>query len=93
MTLELSHIAGVVLTLLVITSIIVMSSRKVANAKEFTLGGGKTSSFMVSSAIMGTLVGGSSTIGTAQLAFSYGFSAIWFCLGAGLGCLLLAIFL
>lgn len=92
MMLGFSHIAGVLLTLITITSIIVLSSRKVANAREFALGGGKTSAFMVSGAIIGTLVGGSSTIGTAQLAFSYGFSAIWFCLGAGLGCLVLAIF-
>jgi SSS family solute:Na+ symporter len=41
--------------------------------------------------IIGTLVGGASTIGTAQLAFSYGFSAWWFTLGGGLGCLALAV--
>ena len=34
---------------------------------------------------MGTLVGGSSTIGTAQLAFDYGISAWWFTLGGGVG--------
>ena len=41
---------------------------------------------------MGTLVGGASTIGTAQLAYSFGFSAWWFTLGAGLGCVMLAAF-
>jgi len=39
--------------------------------------------------LMGTVVGGSSTIGTAQLAFTYGMSAWWFTLGVGLGCLIL----
>lgn len=37
--------------------------------------------------IMGTLVGGSSTIGTAQLAYNFGMSAWWFTLGGGLACL------
>jgi len=46
---------------------------------------------VVSGAIIGTLVGGSSTIGTVQLAYSYGFSAWWFTLGAGISCLLLAV--
>lgn len=41
--------------------------------------------------IMGTLVGGSSTVGTAQLAYNYGMSAWWFTLGAGIGCLVLAL--
>ncbi len=92
MILELSHIAGVLFSLVLITGIIVLSCRQVENAKDFVLGGGKSSGFMVSGAIIGTLVGGASTIGTAQLAFSYGFSAIWFCLGAGLGCLVLGVF-
>ena len=41
--------------------------------------------------IMGTLVGGTSTVGTAQLAFNYGMTAWWFTLGGGLGCLVLAL--
>ena len=40
---------------------------------------------------MGTLVGGSSTIGTAQLAFQYGLCAWWFTLGAGLACAVLGL--
>ena len=43
-------------------------------------------------AILGTLVGGSSTVGTAQLAYNFGMSAWWFTLGGGIACLLLAIF-
>lgn len=42
--------------------------------------------------IMGTLVGGTSTVGTAQLAFRYGMSAWWFTLGAGIACLVLGLF-
>lgn len=46
---------------------------------------------VVSGIIIGTLVGGSSTVGTAQLAFNYGLSAWWFTLGAGIACLILAL--
>ncbi len=46
---------------------------------------------IVTGLIMGTLVGGSSTVGTAQLAFEYGMSAWWFTLGGGIGCLFLAL--
>ena len=46
---------------------------------------------IVAGIIMGTLVGGSSTVGTAQLAFNYGMSAWWFTLGGGIACLMLAL--
>lgn len=46
---------------------------------------------LVAGTIAGTLVGGSSTIGTAQLAYTYGLSAWWFTIGAGLGCLILGL--
>ena len=42
--------------------------------------------------MMGTLMGGQSTIGTAQLAFSFGISAWWFTIGAALGAVVLAVF-
>jgi SSS family solute:Na+ symporter len=65
---------------------------KAANGADYVLSGRKASSFNVFGAITGTLVGGSSTIGTAQLAFMYGLSAWWFTLGAGLACLFLGLF-
>lgn len=53
--------------------------------------GGKISAPVVGGLIMGTLVGGSSTVGTAQLAYNYGMAAWWFTLGAGIACLFLAL--
>ena len=53
--------------------------------------GGKNGTGIIMGLIMGTLVGGSSTVGTAQLAYSYGLSAWWFTLGGGIGCLVLAL--
>ncbi len=46
---------------------------------------------IVAGVIMGTLVGGSSTVGTAQLAYNYGMSAWWFTLGGGIACLILGL--
>lgn len=51
----------------------------------------KIGASIISGVIMGTLVGGSSTIGTAQLAYDYGMSAWWFTIGSGIGCLFLAL--
>lgn len=84
------HIVGILLTVGIILAVSILSGRKVKDAKAFTTGG-KAGSWMVCGAILGTLVGGQSTIGTAQLAFSFGISAWWFTIGASLGALLLAV--
>jgi len=86
------HILGIILTLILITVIGVYSGRLVETASDFSHGGRKSGRGIIAGTIMGTLVGGASTIGTAQLAFLYGFSAWWFTLGAGIGCLILAFF-
>lgn len=41
--------------------------------------------------IIGTLVGGSSTVGTAQMAYTFGMSAWWFTLGGGISCLIMGL--
>lgn len=84
------HIVGIVLTVGVLLAVSILSGRKVKDAKAFTTGG-KAGSWMVCGAILGTLVGGQSTIGTAQLAFSFGLSAWWFTIGAALGALVLGL--
>lgn len=83
------HYIGVAFVLIIITAIGVYSGKKVKSADDFSNGGRKAGAGIVAGTIIGSLVGGSSTIGTAQLAYTYGFSAWWFTLGAGLGCLIL----
>jgi SSS family solute:Na+ symporter len=78
------------LTVGILLAASILSGRKVKDAKAFTTGG-KAGSWMVCGAILGTLVGGQSTIGTAQLAFSFGISAWWFTIGAALGAAALAV--
>lgn len=84
------HAIGILLTVCVLLAASILSGRKVHDAHSFATGG-KAGSWMVCGAILGTLVGGQSTIGTAQLAFSFGLSAWWFTIGAALGALVLGL--
>lgn len=84
------HLAGIVLTVALLLAVSWLSGRKVKDARGFTTGG-TSGSWMVCGALLGTLAGGQSTIGTAQLAFCYGMSAWWFTIGAGLGSLVLGL--
>lgn len=83
---------GLLLTILLIGAIGFWSGKKVSDAKSFATGGGKANKWIVCGTIMGTLVSGQSTIGTAQLAFHFGLSAWWFTIGAAMGCVVLALF-
>ena len=77
---------GVVLTILLILALSVYSGTKMKGGTV-----SKNGSAVTAGIIMGTLVGGSSTVGTAQLAYNYGMSAWWFTLGGGISCLVLAL--
>jgi SSS family solute:Na+ symporter len=87
-----TYYIGAVLVIALITVVGIYSGRHVKSESDFSTGGKKAGVGIVVGSIIGTLVGGASTIGTAQLAFSYGFSAWWFSLGGGIACLLLAVF-
>ena len=78
MVLTGEHIVGVLATLTLMVAVGLYAGSKVKTAADFSTGGRQASTFIVSGTIMGTLVGGASTIGTAQLAFQYGFAAWWF---------------
>ena len=88
----LLHYVGAVLILLLITLLGWYSGTWVKTANDFIAGGRKAGAGIVAGSIIGTLVGGSSTIGTAQLAFTWGLSAWWFTLGSGIACLILGFF-
>ena len=86
---SLSHYIGALAVLLAITALGAYSGSKVKSAGDFASAGRKAGTGIVAGSIIGTLVGGASTIGTSQLAFVYGFSAWWFTSGGGLACLVL----
>lgn len=70
-----------------------IAGRKVKNSSDFTVAGKRNGTATVAGVIIGSLLGGSSTIGTAQVAYKYGMTAWWFTLGAGIGCIVLVQFL
>lgn len=82
---ELSTILGVLGTVVLILGLSVYSGTKMRGGAQ------KNGAAVTAGLIMGTLVGGSSTVGTAQLAYTYGMSAWWFTLGGGISCLVLAL--
>ncbi len=83
---DLLFYLGLFATLTIIVGLSVWSGTQVKSGQR------KNSFPVVAGVIMGTLVGGSSSVGTAQLAYHYGMSAWWFTLGAGIACLILALF-
>lgn len=70
----------------------VYAAHKVKSAQDYSVGGHRASVAIVTGALIGTLIGGSATVGTAQLAFCVGVSAWWFTLGLGIGLIVLALF-
>lgn len=89
MTLTFMHLIGILSTLSLIVIAGIYSGNKITGSSDFSAGG-QCGSVVVAGAITGTLIGGSSTIGTVQLAYTYGLTAWWFTLGCGISCLLLA---
>ncbi len=88
-----AHIIGMVITLVVIVGFGLYAGTRVKDEKDFAGSSRKGGAAIVAGTIMGTMVGGNATIGTAQLAFLYGLDAWWFCIGAGIGFLALGTFM
>jgi SSS family solute:Na+ symporter len=75
-----------------IAALAARSSRKVQSADDYAVAGRSLSASGVAWIIIGTLVGGMSTVGTVQAAYDDGFIALIFTFGSGLSCLLLGLF-
>lgn len=84
---------GVFITVFLFVLCGVYSGRRVKTAEDFTVSGKRAGGLMVAGTILGTMIGGASTIGTAQMAFAGGLSAWWFTLGGGISCLFYCLFL
>ncbi len=69
------------LTLLLTAVLGYLSKYKVKNSKDFVSAGNGIGVFGGTGALMGAIIGGASTVGTAQLAYTRGLAAIWFILG------------
>ena len=85
MELSPAQLAGLLVSVLGIALLAILSGTRKKSASA------RNGSVVIAGLIMGTLVGGSATVGTAQLAYNFGMSAWWFTLGGGLACLVLAL--
>ncbi len=83
---------GVIIIVIIVTGAGLIAGYRVKNNADFLTGGGKSSTFLTTGAVVGTLIGSQCTLGTAQLAFHFGISACWFTIGTALGCLFIALF-
>lgn len=88
-----THLCSIFVTLLIMSAAGVYSARYVQSSRDFAVGSRSMGPALVASSVIAGFVGGTCIIGTAQMAFHYGVSGIWFTLGAGAGCLLLGLFL
>ena len=84
--------AGIIVVVIIVSLAGILAGRNVHGSSDFLTAGGKASTLLTTGALVGTLIGSQSTLGTAQLAFTFGLSAWWFTLGTGLGCLVLGLF-
>ena len=91
-SLDMMFYSSLFVTLLVVIGAGVYATRMVKSAEDYSVGGHRAGGAIVTGALIGTLIGGSATIGTAQLAFCVGVSAWWFTLGLGIGLIVLALF-
>lgn len=64
---------------------------KVNSSKDFIVAGNKLGIVGVTSMLMGSIIGGASTVGTAQMAYKRGFAAIWFITGLSLASIILGL--
>ncbi|MDO9509212.1 MAG: sodium:solute symporter family protein [Thermovirgaceae bacterium] len=83
--------ASAVLTMAVFIAAGIWFGRKSRSFCDYSMAGRECGTLGVSGVLLGSLVGGASTVGTVQMAYQWGLSAWWFTLGGGLGCLVLGI--
>ncbi|MEJ8554738.1 sodium:solute symporter family protein [Tepidibacter sp. Z1-5] len=84
-------IISAVLTLIITALAGYLGKIKVKNSKDFISAGNKLGIVGVTSMLMGSIIGGASTVGTAQMAYRRGFVAIWFIVGLSVASILLGL--
>lgn len=88
--LTLGHWLGLAAAIALVFGALGSALRNRSSVDGFSVGGRSASPLLVAGALVGTMLGGSATVGTAQAAVGIGFSAWWFTCGATLGFIVLA---
>ncbi len=82
---------SIIITLIITGILGYIGKLKVQHSKDFIAGGNKLGITGVTGALMGSIIGGASTVGTAQMAYNRGIGAIWFILGVCISSILLGL--
>lgn len=88
MALSVWQIVGILLAFALVFGAVLHTAQQ-KSVDGFSVGGRSANASLVAGALVGTIIGGSATIGTTQSAVSIGFSALWFTVGSALGFLIL----
>lgn len=86
------HVACMLGAILFVLGAGMYVSKAVKSSEDYSVGGRSAGAIMMAGSIAGTIIGGGATVGSSQLAFSYGLSAWWFTLGSGLALIVMGIF-
>jgi SSS family solute:Na+ symporter len=92
MIIDQTQLFGVAIVIILTVLVSVYYSKKVKSNDEYVVGGRKQNTLLVAGGLLGTIIGGASTVGTAQLSFSVGYPAWWFTLGAGIAFFIMGLF-
>lgn len=88
---SLMQIIGMIVTVLVFAGIGVYSGRKIKTKSDYYVAGQSFSATSVAGTTAGQYIGGGCVIGTAQLAFTDGFSGLYFTIGAALAIIIMGV--
>jgi len=86
------HVVGLAVSLVLVVYLTIRFAHGIKSADGFSVHGRKFGTTMIAGGIVGTGIGGASTIGTAQGGFSHGITALWFTLGTGIALILMGLF-
>jgi SSS family solute:Na+ symporter len=92
MKLSMVHMLSLVATLIITMLPGIIAARRIKSADDYNVGGRSAGVGIVAGSIIGTIVGGAATVGTAQLGYSIGLTAWWFTLGSGIALFIMAAF-
>ena len=92
MKLSFLHIVFIFISLIGTLAPGFIAARHIKSADDYSVGGRKSGMGLVAGSIIGTIVGGAATVGTAQLGYKLGLTAWWFTLGSGLALIVMAFF-
>ncbi len=92
MNLPLIYLIFIPLTIITVLLIGYYASKSVTTSTAYSVNGRNSNGIMIAGSLLGTSIGGGATVGTAQMAFSFGISAFWFTLGTGIAFIIMGLF-